>query len=1318
MSNQLSPADVLKETKARLASFESDLSILRPNEFCERDTFLDDLDPVDLSTISNIINTESSPYQAEYCSRKSEAELLHSINVNSSAALDKAIAYGAVAVKYVKKDDPNRGIVISMFARTLRRRWRITNENKHLDDAIYYFQKTIELEPLDEPNRLLHFDDLGCALRERYVIHRNNEDFNEARAAFENAVLKPFDAAPAFLSGLGRLYKDKASFATSTDEKTLLLEKSLDIHLKAVSSVTPGFKGSMQFIYSNLADAYLALHRIDTVGSFKGEVEERIRPSGNMWLFLYQLGILIGNKYIDNGQKLGSEALESISFLRASLKESPNNRMVSSALAEILNRYGTVINSTEMLTEAYLLNEGLISTSLTDNDEVLRKLQSMSLILVQRFELTKTPEDINKAISLTERALASPLLDVSAKWKFQQILGIQFGCRFQVTEHKDDLKKGISSLKEALAFDGLSDSDKAMTLREYGKLVFQYYKLIKQETDLEEAVRSLETAIELSGENLITKILCINDLATAFLVRFENTGKPEVMQQSIDQFLHGLDLIDPTSPSLKQHQPMFQLGLGNAFFMRYEVWNQAADLNQAISYYRDAVDNTEPSDTRLATRVGSLGRALQNKCLVTNNKKYLEQAQECVANVLASPYITLSPHEVSFLQNIKGIFYMHAFDNSDEDLSLLDAAAECFRLAAQSGCKQPMLINPPIINRIRALMTKYEFTKREEDLQKVVKESPQISTFMKSPNYRELRGMLDTVAKLATLVYDTKKHKQFGVVGMMFYAFVAKDESAFPGRRIWASLQLARLNYEVLNQPSMARDSLVSVLNLLPNAILMCSNRADQLRASKQFSALPGHVASFSLAAGDTPGDALKWFEQGRSIIWNRLINTKTDLTHLREKHEDLASKFEFITGRLNRLDSSSSDSLTATDSPALLQLRQHQLALEYNDTVRIIREKEGFENFLLLDEPSRLAELAEQGSIVVLNSTKYRADAIIITLEGVLSVPLPDFTSDKCIEHGALVLNACRIMAMEKDRASAQLNTVLTWLWHAVAEPVLTKMNMTGAQRKLPRIWWLSNKWTSLFPIHAAGDHARALRTGEACTVMDRAVSSYIPSIRVLHFLRKSAANLSSIRKTRASASAVIVKMPTTPDDIDLPNIEDEVATVEALLKPKFKVISLSLPRRKDVLSLLETASVAHFACHGDANVDDPSLSKLKLQDWKTNPLDVRTLLRASCEHLEFVYLSACETAATTAPGTHEECIHPSAAFQMAGVPYTVASIWKIEDGISARMSSEFYAFLEGDDGVFDFGRSAEALHAASLKMRAKGTAALYWGAFVHFGV
>ena len=61
------------------------------------------------------------------------------------------------------------------------------------------------------------------------------------------------------------------------------------------------------------------------------------------------------------------------------------------------------------------------------------------------------------------------------------------------------------------------------------------------------------------------------------------------------------------------------------------------------------------------------------------------------------------------------------------------------------------------------------------------------------------------------------------------------------------------------------------------------------------------HRNTFSLSAGDPPEDALQRFEQSRSFLWSRLLDMKTDLSTLREKHEDIAIRFEQLRNSLNR---------------------------------------------------------------------------------------------------------------------------------------------------------------------------------------------------------------------------------------------------------------------------------------------------------------------------------------------------------------------------------------------------------------------------------
>ena len=107
---------------------------------------------------------------------------------------------------------------------------------------------------------------------------------------------------------------------------------------------------------------------------------------------------------------------------------------------------------------------------------------------------------------------------------------------------------------------------------------------------------------------------------------------------------------------------------------------------------------------------------------------------------------------------------------------------------------------------------------------------------------------------------------------------------------------------------------------------------------------------------------------------------------------------------------------------------------------------------------------------------------------------------------------------------SNEDLENVLKWLWHSAAEPVLDRLRLAGPEHdedellsldhlyinrpendgtELPRLWWVSCDWVNRLPIHAAGDHRKAAETGSPCSVMDRVVSSYCPTLRSLKYLR-----------------------------------------------------------------------------------------------------------------------------------------------------------------------------------------------------------------------
>ncbi|KDR73008.1 hypothetical protein GALMADRAFT_745166 [Galerina marginata CBS 339.88] len=1300
------------QIRSRLASAVPQIPIIRPGEFCDAETFLDDLPAVCVDIISKISASEPSSYQSEFCSRRSESDLLLAVRSNSSIALDSSIALGSVAVKYLQTDDPNRGIVISMFGRALNRRWQVSKEDKHLDDTIYYFQKTIEIEPIEEPNRALHFDDLGCALWKRYTRHHHEDDFQASKTAFESAAGLPHSGKPMFLSNLGSLHRDKA--LSSSNEKDLLLEISLKIHLEAITVVTPEFLGSIRSLHRNLATTYMEIYPVDDadpVENIESAVNVKVRASGHRWAFLYELGVLFSNKFVTTGeQKDGNIA---ILFLRAALVESPENKTILATLSNTLERKGLSLRSQDVLAEAYQLSVKMLEMTSEHGPEIIERLLSTTVLANRQFDLSGDLKDIEKAISHTRRA--SSFLTDSQRWKFLQIIGVQLGYRFQITNNPNDLEESVLSLKTAVDTVGdLTNFDRATNLREYGKVLFARFRFRQNQEDFDGAVQSLQAAVELFGPDNSAIVSAINDLGNAMTVQFEKTGQLGDILKAIDYHLKALTALE-RFPLIKNEKSVYYVGLGNAFYIKYEMWDQAADLNQAITYYEECVRNTNPSDVQLGTRLGSLCRALLHKFRVTHERKLLDTVQENIKSFLERQPPP-QPESIAYLQNILGHCYLHEYDESDNDIRFFDKAAESFQAALDSGCTLPLLVNPPAINLTKTLIGKYSKTTNDVDFFRALQQAVKMQMLVDNPgNQREMRGLFDVMAQFTAIIYDTKNLTNFGRMAIMAYGSIASDASAFSERRLWACLQSSRLIYEIDQASAKARDVLVQAIQYLPEAVLMGPNRGDQLRVAKELSALPGFLVSFSLAAGDPPADVLFLYEQSRSMIWNRLMDLKTDLSHLHDKHEELANKFEHLRVALHR----ASPQAGVTEESAIHRVRQHNLNNEYNETLRLIRQEKGFERFLLLDEPSHIVAHANQGPIVILNATKYRGDAIMVTSKGVLTITLPGFILENCIAEGARLHGALATFHIDPEHASLSFTKALKWLWEVAAKPVLDELGLTGGRmddQSLPRIWWVVNGWISVLPIHAAGDHAFAKETGEPCTVMDRVISSYIPTIRALDYVRKSATDLSAVVKAHPN-TAVLIKMPTTPDDEDLTNVSREVASVEDLLQPTFQVTTLDRPRRKDVMPVLEHASLAHFACHGIADDTDPSLSRLKLRDWKTNPLDVRFLLRGSFKRLRLVYLSACATALTKASELQGESIHPSAAFQMAGVPHTIASSWNIDDSMSVQIASDFYSYLCVEQGVFDFSKSAEALHSSTMKARNEGVDPLLWGAFIHSG-
>jgi hypothetical protein len=353
------------------------------------------------------------------------------------------------------------------------------------------------------------------------------------------------------------------------------------------------------------------------------------------------------------------------------------------------------------------------------------------------------------------------------------------------------------------------------------------------------------------------------------------------------------------------------------------------------------------------------------------------------------------------------------------------------------------------------------------------------------------------------------------------------------------------------------------------------------------------------------------------------------------------------------------------------------------------------------------LAE-AELGPIVMVSASDHRADALLLTSTGVTVVEL-DFTQDEFLHQIAVFRRALR--------TRRSLDAVLAWLWDRVAGPVLERLGRTRTpEAEWTRLWWMPVGLFGLLPLHAAGHHDDPLDDPERRAVHDRVISSYTPTVRALRHSRAA-------RPTpQQPPHALVVGVPSVPG---VPGRLDCVPEEAAAVRRAFPhgedfVEPARTPTTAAVLDELPHHAIVHFACHGVTDAEDPSRSQLLLPDYATDPLTVARLTerRADLGTARLAYLSACGTTAVDQLHLLDEAIHLTGAYQLAGYPQVIGTLWEINDVIAPDVAESFYAALKAPDGSVDTTRGAHALHDTIRALaRAYGGAPWLWAAYLHMG-
>jgi tetratricopeptide (TPR) repeat protein len=724
--------------------------------------------------------------------------------------------------------------------------------------------------------------------------------------------------------------------------------------------------------------------------------------------------------------------------------------------------------------------------------------------------------------------------------------------------------------------------------------------------------------------------------------------------------------------------------LGITLQSRFERTGSIDDIDRAVTINEQAVISTPIDHPGYIRTLENLGAALQSRFERTRSKNDLQRA------------ITANEQAISSIPN----------DHPDRAIVFSN-----FGIALQS---------------------RFKSTGSMDDLDRsiIMSEHAVVSTPDDHPSLSVYLNNLGTALQM--------RFERTGLMDDLDRSVTAKEQAATmdiapPYIRLLAAHTCS--NFLISQKDyNRAKYILQTAVRLLPIISPRALKRGDQQYNISRFANITSRAVSISLESAEDPYISLQLLELGRGILEHLQLEVRSDISVLAGTHPNIAQQFRELRDRIDLSTRTFNSSViiepsidtnpsSVPVSPISTAERQ-KLVKQFDDLLGFIRGLDGFDNFLRGPSKSEMLSLAEYGPIVAFNVSDIRSDAFIITTHEIRSLRLPLLTSDsldKSVKRFLDIINRELRLPDRYRSAIREVDSILKWLWDVAVGPILDELRFTKTPpdgEAWPRVWWIGSGLLNILPIHASGYHD----SKPPKSALDRVISSYAPTIKALSYARERA----KADQLEIKEKAILVSMPVTPEQSDLPYVMREVECVKKLFsKTSIDTMVVQNSTRADVLSKLSKCTIAHFACHGNP-ADDPSQSSLLLEDWKSGPLTVSDLISLNIESAKFAYLSACHTSAMRDLRLLDESISLSSAIQLSGYPSVVGSLWQVADNHSAEVARIVYEWILVADKL-DVRRSAEGLHKAMRILRdstrtnvgsLRRSNPLVWAPYIYIGI
>lgn len=838
-----------------------------------------------------------------------------------------------------------------------------------------------------------------------------------------NLTLEPtFDMLCSYVSYFRDLY-DKSKIVALLDT---IIEASMKAikHTGQTAVISPLFislANALQGRFDRTRDTTGVDEAIDVMQS-----EINLVPEDDPVLpvLLHQLGIAQRVKFLSPSNRV-SDILDSIASHRTALSRSLSS--CSGERREMLHSLSLSLwKAFEFTLQLSYLEEGIqlglksIGSTPEGHSSLYKRIFDLGRMLDARLTALQIFADGEEAIGLMLRAidLAGQQGDSYVVADMVNALGFAMLNKYSMRLEKTDLSEAVHVFKTALEIAPNNHIHLPDILQNYGRALVMLSTKDDDPAKLESALSNLRRSVELTKPEFRDLGRRLHGLGIALQMKFDQTQELTLIQEAISCFQRAFELeprgsghigvrarelsgalgvrcsavgermdiddiialveLDIEAVEANGNGAFLQAleDLGLVFLNRYHANRDIQDIRAAISAFERAINAATPDHSLISSFLDKLGMVYEEKYAATCQLPDLEAAIRFRRKVTAATppaHAKLPFYRISLAKSLR-IAY--------RDTSVFKYVEEAIRLqkAVTEGVSQHHgMLGPWYMELAYSSLEIHDKTSDGAYLQRGLELMAKAGSFVPDSGLVDVPQRASALAMMSTVLQSTRKEVEQAVG---YY----KEAALAPFGPTLSRLKAARMWAEDARSFDLqsSLEGYGRAIDLISEFIGLEQTQSRRHRNIAQISKLSRAAAATALDAGEV-AKALDWLERGRCLVWAQLNSLRTPVNELKLVDEQLAERVVAVSGALERLSGSKANV---------------DLAIEWKELVSKVREKPGFEGFLI-PKTFDMRELPPHGTVVIINAHDTRCDALALQAgwSDPRHIPLPLFSLDKAMK-------------------------------------------------------------------------------------------------------------------------------------------------------------------------------------------------------------------------------------------------------------------------------------------------------------------------------